>query len=401
MADSAKTKMPAEPVQIDKEKIKKAFDVSNFDFNAVLRGMQLTLVGAHRALQNPAIFTSEHYRQALYAVGAGIAIRLAIAIPILGIKVLLWVLSFVFRMDGVTWDDKLVDGLNFVGEYVLQVPLFLMSMMRLISPTLDNLFMDSLRWVDLTYVQKHKRDNPDELRDMYYPNMRMYKQRDGSTNSTSTAEASSMFIWRFARKAFISLAMFALSYVPVIGRFVLPAASFYTFKKAVGLGPASVIFGTGVLMPRKYLIIFLQTYFSSRNLMRELLEPYFSRIHMTKEQKKRWFRTREGILFGFGIGFYILLRVPLLGVLIYGIAEASTAYLITKITDPPPPPSELAAYVESQKVWKNKHEFLSLSLGDLDALQMNKSVTASSNKPPPYSEQAPGTGNSTGMASHG
>lgn len=45
MADSAKTKMPAEPVQIDKEKIKKAFDVSNFDFNAVLRGMQLTLVG--------------------------------------------------------------------------------------------------------------------------------------------------------------------------------------------------------------------------------------------------------------------------------------------------------------------------------------------------------------------
>jgi hypothetical protein len=39
-------------------------------------------------------------------------------------------------------------------------------------------------------------------------------------------------------------------------------------------------------------------------------------------------------LFGFGVGFYIFLRIPLLGVLIYGIAEASTAYLITKITDP-------------------------------------------------------------------
>lgn len=64
---------------------------------------------------------------------------LLLSSQILGIKVLLWVLSFVFRMDGVTWDDKLVDGLNFVGEYVLQVPLFLMSMMRLISPTLDNL----------------------------------------------------------------------------------------------------------------------------------------------------------------------------------------------------------------------------------------------------------------------
>lgn len=66
-------------------------------------------------------------------------LMLLLSSQILGIKVLLWVLSFVFRMDGVTWDDKLVDGLNFVGEYVLQVPLFLMSMMRLISPTLDNL----------------------------------------------------------------------------------------------------------------------------------------------------------------------------------------------------------------------------------------------------------------------
>jgi hypothetical protein len=32
-------------VNIDKEKLKKAFDVSHFDINAVLRGVQLTLVG--------------------------------------------------------------------------------------------------------------------------------------------------------------------------------------------------------------------------------------------------------------------------------------------------------------------------------------------------------------------
>jgi hypothetical protein len=35
----------ADELQIDKEKIKKAFDVSHFDINAVLRGAQLTLVG--------------------------------------------------------------------------------------------------------------------------------------------------------------------------------------------------------------------------------------------------------------------------------------------------------------------------------------------------------------------
>jgi len=67
---------------VDREKLKKAFDVSHFDLNAVIRGVQLTLVGAQRALQNPAIFTSEHYKQAAIAVASGLAIRLLIAIPV-------------------------------------------------------------------------------------------------------------------------------------------------------------------------------------------------------------------------------------------------------------------------------------------------------------------------------
>ncbi|KAL0936711.1 uncharacterized protein CTRU02_208926 [Colletotrichum truncatum] len=358
----------SEKLPFDKEKLKQEFDLSHFDINSVIRGAQLTLVGAHRALQNPAIFTSDHYRQAGVAVLTGLAIRLIISIPIIGVKVLLWFLSLIFSLDHVTWDDNIVGGLNFVEEYVLQVPFFLMALMRYVTPTLDNMFMDSLNWVDKTYVQKHKYDDPDKLRDMYYPNLRLYKVSDGSTHSTSTAEAISMFLYRFARKGAISLAVFALSYLPVVGRFVLPAASFYTFNKAVGLGPASVIFGTGIFLPKRYLVIFLQSYFASRSLMRELLEPYFSRVHFTKEQKRNWFRSREGLLFGFAIGFYTMIKIPLVGVLIYGIAEASTAYLITKITDPPPPPSEKAAFAESQQEWTNKHEFLNLSLSNLDSI---------------------------------
>ncbi|SPJ85245.1 probable transmembrane protein UsgS [Fusarium torulosum] len=358
--------------QIDKDKLKEKFeekfDVSHFDPNTVIRGAQLTLVGAHRALQNPALFTTDHYRQAAIAVLAGLAIRLIITVPIIGIKVLIWFISFFVSLDAVTWDDTLVGGLDFVAEYVLQVPFFLMALMRYIVPTLDNLFMQSLQWVDMTYIQKHKDERPSELRDMYYPNLKMYRASDGSTHSESTAQAVSMFLYRFLRKGGISLVVFGLSYVPVVGRFVLPAASFYTFNNAVGLGPASVIFGTGIFLPRKYLVIFLQSYFSSRSMMRELLEPYFARVHFTKDQKRNWFRSREGVLFGFGLGFYILVKIPLVGVLVYGIAEASTAYLITKITDPPPPPQEMMEFTERQQNWSNKHEFLNLSLANIDSM---------------------------------
>lgn len=134
--------------------------------------------------------------------------------------------------------------------------------------------MDSLAWVDQTYTQKHRNEDPANLREMYYPNLRKYAIRDGSTHSRSSAEALAMLLVRLGRKAGISLAIFGLSYVPVIGRLVLPAASFYTFNKAVGLGPAAVIFGTGIFLPRRYLVIFLQSYFTSRSLMRELVKLF-------------------------------------------------------------------------------------------------------------------------------
>ncbi|TVY35651.1 hypothetical protein LOCC1_G007018 [Lachnellula occidentalis] len=394
---------------LTKEQLKHKLQVSNFHPDAILRGAQLTIVGvtlcqprqptdtnisALRALQNPKLFTSEHYKQAAIAVAAGIAIRLLISIPtgpaltcgfaqIIGIKVLLWFLSFILDFEHVTWDNDIVKGLDFIQKYVLQVPFFLMTMMRYVTPTLDNI----LAWVDKTYYAKHEGEAPSTLREAYYPNLRMYATRDGSTHTVSKAEAVTMFMVKFGKKcggvtnygtfyqhsltqsnfqAGISLTIFALSYIPYIGRFVLPAASFYTFNKVVGLGPAAVVFGTGLFLPRRYLVIFLQSYFASRSLMRELLEPYFSRIKFTKEQKKHWFHDREGLLFGFGVGFYIFLRIPLLGVLIYGIAEASTAYLITKVTDPPPSPANSEGFAASQQEWKNKHEFLNLKFSDLD-----------------------------------
>ena len=232
--------------------------------------------------------------------------------------------------------------------------------------------MDSLQWVDQTYYQKHKSENPTTLRATYYAELRMYQAHGDTSKHKKPFDAALSFLMRFGKRAGISLAIYALSYLPVVGRFVLPAASFYAFNNAVGPIPATVIFGSGIFLPRRYLVKFLTSYFSSRSLMRELvglsglwglcwccandlqLEPYFSRIRFTREQKKRWFHDREGVLFGFGVGFYIFLRIPLLGVLIYGIAEASTAYLITKITDPPPPPAYAEKFAESQVTWKNK-----------------------------------------------
>lgn len=131
--------------------------------------------------------------------------------------------------------------------------------------------MDSLQWVDQTYYAKHKSEDPTTLRATYYTELRMYQAHGETSKRRPPMDAALAFLVRFGRRAGISLAIYALSYLPVVGRFVLPAASFYTFNNAVGPVPATIIFGSGIFLPRKYLVVFLQSYFTSRRLMRELV----------------------------------------------------------------------------------------------------------------------------------
>jgi hypothetical protein len=153
------------------------FDVSNFDVNAILRGAQLTLVGGNlcyssglceamltvdsqscspkpRSLHFGPLSSSCNCRSGWYChpdhschtrtipfFPRSRAHRTATnkAAQVVGVRVLLWLLSLFVNMDHVTWDESVVDGLHFLEHTVLQVPFFLMTMMRYVTPTLDQM----------------------------------------------------------------------------------------------------------------------------------------------------------------------------------------------------------------------------------------------------------------------
>jgi len=48
-------------------------------------------------------------------------------------------LSFIYDLEGSTWDNEVIEGLSFIEHSVLQAPFFLMTMMRYLTPTLDNM----------------------------------------------------------------------------------------------------------------------------------------------------------------------------------------------------------------------------------------------------------------------
>jgi hypothetical protein len=119
----------------------------------------------------------------------------------------------------------------------------------------------------------HKSDDPKGLRAMYYPNLNLYetKHKPDPSNRKNLGEAILKLLIRFGKRAGISLAVYLCSFLPVVGRFVLPAASFYTFRNAVSTPPAVAIFAAALFLPKHYIVSFLQTYFASRTLMRELV----------------------------------------------------------------------------------------------------------------------------------
>jgi hypothetical protein len=135
--------------------------------------------------------------------------------------------------------------------------------------------MESLRWVDSTYAQKHKSDNPKDLRAMYYPNLAMYSTKTKTKVRTGPSKPLSQgvvdFSKRYARRVSMWFVIYIISLLPFAGRFVMPATSFVTFRKAVGMAPATVIFGSSLFLPKEVLVMFLHTYFASRSLMRELV----------------------------------------------------------------------------------------------------------------------------------
>jgi hypothetical protein len=62
-------------------------------------------------------------------------------LQIIGIKVLLYISSYFVNLDQAGWDDALVNGLDLVANHVLQTPLFLMTLMRYLTPTLDDMYV--------------------------------------------------------------------------------------------------------------------------------------------------------------------------------------------------------------------------------------------------------------------
>ncbi|PVH20594.1 hypothetical protein CXQ85_002389 [Candidozyma haemuli] len=282
-----------------------------------MQGFQLAILGAYRTLQNPSLLNQKYYRQTLIAIQASFVIQGLIWSPILALRVLVKIAAVLTKSRSL---DHVVASLKSFQFNVLNISMFIDEVRLTKYPETDRVYHENL--VSLNTEEKIT-DNR--------PTLETIKKKWASSQEFSA------FMRRHITRTLMGVGAYFVSKVPVFGSIILGLVSFSNLDSKIGTVNAAVIFGVLQLVPKRWAVLFLTTYWGSRSMVQDLLAPYFSRVRFTKSEKDQWIRSREGILFGFGLCHFLLIRrLPWVGLLLYGFAESSVAYLVTKITDPPP-----------------------------------------------------------------
>lgn len=112
---------------------------AGFSILAVIRGIQLTFLGAIRALRNPYLVQSGYYRKVAVAVATSVAIQLLLWIPLALLQLFFGILKLISSEDAIRSLDSILDTLGFIQNNVLNVGPFLVTAMRYFRPEMDEM----------------------------------------------------------------------------------------------------------------------------------------------------------------------------------------------------------------------------------------------------------------------
>lgn len=177
--------------------------------------------------------------------------------------------------------ELLTWGLRIAGMILatLAAPLLALFVVNIVFPFLgERVFMAGLRVVDPARA--------DEL-----------MAAEGLGFSTSVLGSVRRLVYFVG----VTLLVFALTLVPLLGTL---------------LGP------------------FAQLWFTARMLSWELLDPYFERRGLVYAEQRALLRQQRATMFGFGTPYTLLLALPIVGPLGFGLAQAAAALLVSESLEP-------------------------------------------------------------------
>lgn len=224
-----------------------------------------------------ALATPEVRRVYLQLAGVLVLVSLVLAA---GLGWLVWNFLAVPE-DMSTWHELLNWGLRIAGMLLamLAAPLLALFVVNIVFPFLgERVFMAGLRVVDPARA--------DEL-----------MAAEGLGFSTSVQGSVRRLVYFVG----VTLLVFALTLVPLLGALLGPIA---------------------------------QLWFTARMLSWELLDPYFERRGLAYADQRTLLKQVRGTMFGFGVPYTLLLALPIVGPLGFGLAQAAASLLVSESLEP-------------------------------------------------------------------
>ncbi|KAF9584822.1 hypothetical protein BGW38_005071 [Lunasporangiospora selenospora] len=329
------------------------------------KGVVLALEGCWIALTNPDFRNGRLYKVLLrllvFTLISHLVTQIVFFLPVVVISSFLRLLGFVFNSDTTQTVAGLEIFSNKVHEIMSSIPLIGLLFLRYLYPQpLDDIFIDALVYSDHLLVQEHEHIKLQQQRQTQAKQQGGYLSVDTPTIPSKLVmdhrglfapallaypykvrhwDEMKRYMRRTWRRLKWGLLILVLSWIPFLGQAAFPAASFLSTLQSIGSKPLAALFAmTSFFLPRRISIYLLKGFFGCRTLTRELLDPYFIRLGMTHYQKRKWFNYRKSVLLGFGVVFYIGCSIPVIGVAVFGLAQASSAFVLQSLADPPPSP---------------------------------------------------------------
>lgn len=338
--------------------------------SGILRGVQLGFLGIYRALQNKNLGLFRRGSRGIKHNDIYIIMK-----DILSIEIVRWIIELVLKIVSLTlykytgYDYN--ESFQFFQKRVVNVNLALVTFAKLLRPGFsDHFLLASLHYFDstttppTTYYQnlmdldtlKYTTSEEHNFYSTYTVRI-LYKY--GLVTKNSISGTGLNYINRYSSLVIYNCIIYMISCIPQkYSSFCISLLLFQNFINISGVTIAILLALAFLNLPTSYSITVIMSFNECRFLMYELLTPYFDRIRFTKLEREQWVKNREGILFGFAICFDLLMHhMSYGGLFVLRLSELSLAYLIIKLSDPPPTSqSQLINWTTSQIIWNKEKE---------------------------------------------
>ncbi|KAJ1918855.1 hypothetical protein IWQ60_007390 [Tieghemiomyces parasiticus] len=280
-------------------------------------GCQLGLEGGLYAVSEPKIRKYFMRTSAILIAGMlvlHLLVQLLIHGPLTVLRLVNWTAgTLVANYDYESVHQRLLDARQSVDWALRTFPLMGVLLVRTVYPRpFDRMFMTVIATQNPTY---HQALSQWPHRTPFWPLLQHHLQRT----------------WKRVRLAALMLVLLAL---PVVGRYVPALANFKLMAGVLGNNLAAAITALTLVLPwtRDLSWPLFKAMLAAQQLNRELLDPYFTRLQMTPKARKAWFKERQSLLLGFVAGFYLLIRLPIIGPAFFVVAQAAMGHWIVNTT---------------------------------------------------------------------